>query len=212
MLHSNHYDTLNISPSSSADEIKKAFRQLAMQYHPDITNNDELKAEKFRLINQAYLVLSDTDKRKAYDAKHFFPKAKHSIISLESILESTRTLKKKINLIHPSKLNYDGWGLELDKLVSGKAFDILSTTADSKKKEEIIINLNDIIRHLPYKIMLAYSNQLQAFAKENDTLQQQLLQSLEQKKKEMYWEKYKIPIAIGVAIAACLLIVFLGKL
>lgn len=62
-----YYETLGINKTASADEIKKAYRKLAMQYHPD-RNPDNKEAEaKFKDINEAYEVLKDEQKRVAYD-------------------------------------------------------------------------------------------------------------------------------------------------
>ena len=62
-----YYDILGVSPDASADDLKKAFRQLAMKYHPD-RNPDNKEAEaKFKEINEAYSCLSDTQKRAHYD-------------------------------------------------------------------------------------------------------------------------------------------------
>ena len=61
------YDVLGITKSSSKDEIKKAYRKLALKYHPDKTKGDKASEEKFREASEAYHILSD-DKRKAnYD-------------------------------------------------------------------------------------------------------------------------------------------------
>ncbi len=60
------YETLGVSKSASADEIKKAYRRLARKYHPDINKSPDAE-EKFKEINAAYEILSDPQKRKQYD-------------------------------------------------------------------------------------------------------------------------------------------------
>jgi len=58
---------LGVKKSASQDEIKKAYRKLARQYHPDANPNDPKAEEKFKEVSSAYEVLSDTEKRKQYD-------------------------------------------------------------------------------------------------------------------------------------------------
>lgn len=62
-----YYKILGVTKSSTADDIKKAFRKLARQYHPDVAKDKKTAEEKFKEINEAYEVLSDPDKRKKYD-------------------------------------------------------------------------------------------------------------------------------------------------
>src|ERR671933_2043935 len=62
------YDTLGVKKDASADEIKKAYRKLAAQYHPDKNPGDASAEEKFKEVQNAYDVLSDAEKRKQYDA------------------------------------------------------------------------------------------------------------------------------------------------
>jgi len=62
-----YYQLLGIKKDASAGEIKKAYRKLAMKYHPDHTKGDKAAEEKFKRISEAYAVLSDKEKRKEYD-------------------------------------------------------------------------------------------------------------------------------------------------
>jgi molecular chaperone DnaJ len=61
-----YYEILGIPKSATPDEIKRAFRRLAMQYHPDRNKAADAEA-KFKEVNEAYEVLSDSNKRATYD-------------------------------------------------------------------------------------------------------------------------------------------------
>ncbi|HNC40052.1 MAG TPA: molecular chaperone DnaJ [Chitinophagaceae bacterium] len=67
MAKRDFYEILGVSKSASADEIKKAYRKVAMQYHPDRNPGDKAAEEKFKEAAEAYEILSDADKRAQYD-------------------------------------------------------------------------------------------------------------------------------------------------
>jgi len=91
------YTTLEVAPGASETEIKKAYRKLARQYHPDV-NKDPAAEEKFKEINAAYEVLSDKEKRAKYDQHgdsmfggqnfHDFSRAQGGNVDLDEILRS----------------------------------------------------------------------------------------------------------------------------
>ena len=62
-----YYEVLGVQKGASPDEIKKAFRQMAKKYHPDLNPNNKEAEEKFKEVNEAYEVLSDPDKKSRYD-------------------------------------------------------------------------------------------------------------------------------------------------
>ena len=67
MAKQDYYELLGISKGADEKEIKRAYKKLAMKYHPDRTQGDKEKESKFKEIQEAYEILSDKEKRAAYD-------------------------------------------------------------------------------------------------------------------------------------------------
>jgi curved DNA-binding protein len=65
--YKDYYETLGVSKTASQDEIRKAFRKLARQFHPDVAKDKKTAESKFKEINEAYEVVGDPEKRKKYD-------------------------------------------------------------------------------------------------------------------------------------------------
>ena len=63
-----YYEVLGVARTATAEELKAAYRKLAMQYHPDRNNGDKGAEEQFKEVGEAYSVLSDPQKRQRYDA------------------------------------------------------------------------------------------------------------------------------------------------
>lgn len=91
MAAADPYKTLGVERSASADEIKKAYRKLARQYHPDNNQDDPKAEERFKEIQGAYDILSDPQKKQTYDRGGFQvpgmgPDANFSMTDLADLL------------------------------------------------------------------------------------------------------------------------------
>ena len=69
--HLDYYATLEVTPQASDEEIKRAYRKLALKYHPDRNQGNKTAEEKIREINAAYEVLGDPETRKSYERLRF---------------------------------------------------------------------------------------------------------------------------------------------
>src|SRR5258708_17624289 len=67
MAKQDFYETLGVAKGAGADDLKRAYRKLAMQYHPDRNSGDKTAEQKFKDISEAYDILKDDQKRAAYD-------------------------------------------------------------------------------------------------------------------------------------------------
>ena len=67
MEYQDYYKTLGVSRSASNKDIKKAYRRLARKYHPDLRPDDKSAEQKLKIINEAYDVLGNPEKRSKYD-------------------------------------------------------------------------------------------------------------------------------------------------
>src|SRR5260370_26748855 len=67
-----YYELLGVSRKASAKDIRTAFRKLARKYHPDLNPGDKSSEEKFKQLQEAYDVLSDSKKRRTYDQYGFY--------------------------------------------------------------------------------------------------------------------------------------------
>jgi curved DNA-binding protein len=83
MASKDYYEMLGVSKNASDEEIKRAYRKLAMKYHPDRNQNKKEAEERFKELNEAYAVLSDKEKRKQYDT--FGKEGFHQRFSQEDI-------------------------------------------------------------------------------------------------------------------------------
>ena len=132
-MHKDYYKILGVSRDADESEIKKAFRKLAKQYHPDTNNGNPEAEKKFREINEAYSVLSDEGKRKEYDESQ----QKEQSSSVKSETQGTR---KKAQTANP----FAGFTAQNFKMDFGDMMfdEINNKKQESKKSGEV--NLNDV--------------------------------------------------------------------
>lgn len=207
MTQKDYYQILNVHPTCTMLEIKKAYRKLALQYHPDTNNNHPLLEEKFREIKIAYEILSNVESRKKYHSSVYFENYIKEVTNIHDILLKVVQLKNYVMNSNTDKidqvllLNY-----LLDLLSSSNVVIIMNSNNESIKNEifESIILSSKI---LPYSLFIKVSAILEKiFLAEYTTIE--LI--LKQKKRNEWWNNYKILFAVIAALLFCLLIALIG--
>lgn len=132
-MRKDYYQILGVSKDADEATIKKAFRKLAKQYHPD-TNVGNAEAEKkFKEINEAYSILSDEEKRKAYDEE----KCEQTKTANNSAKES----KKTSRATNP----FAGFSAQNFKMDFGDMmFDEINNNKKKENQKDAGVNLNDV--------------------------------------------------------------------
>ena len=92
MAKRDYYEILGITKSASKDEIKKAYRKLALKYHPDKNKGDKVSEEKFKEASEAYHVLSDDKRKNNYDQFGHAAFEEVEIKDLETSISARRSL------------------------------------------------------------------------------------------------------------------------
>ena len=205
MQNKDYYQILEVSPNASPEEIRRSFRKLALLYHPDKNNGDNLAEERFKEIKEAYEILSNTRKRQDYHYKRFASSYQYKIITPDIILQQCIDLKKFISVIHHSYIDFDMLAAQIQDILSTQSLDVLQKNNDHFLNNKIIQLILLSCNPLPYRQFLLIAPLLISISNVEKNIAE--IETINQHKKRVhYFEKYKLLIAILMAAIICVLI------
>ena len=131
-----YYTTLDVGPAATPLQIKKSFRQLALKHHPDKNPGNALAEAKFREVQEAYDVLSDSGKREEYNYKRWYNRSLKKAFSKEpvtakEILAECERLGNYLLTVNNLRVDYDGLSYHIRQLLNNKNIAILQQSADT---------------------------------------------------------------------------------
>jgi curved DNA-binding protein CbpA len=211
-----HYNILQIPPHATLQEVKQAYRRLAMMYHPDKTKNDPYTDAKYEEIREAYEVLSNPGKKEAYLQERWYDqsigkKRKAEATTPVSILKLSLELEKYVSSLDVHRMNKEGLYKHINELLSSDTIAKLNRYNETAISQQIINTILMAMKPLSLNFAITLSTKLEQLANHDETSLQRIKSSLRQHKKSFLWKRYQVYLIIVISVLICLLIFFTTK-
>lgn len=219
MTQKDYYKILEVSPTASAAEIKKSYRRLALQFHPDKNFGNKVYEAKFKEILDAYKILSDFSKRQDYnnqlrhnseETRRKQTEAPNPPITAITILNQAITFRKKIAVIDPYRMNKVALFKQIELILSKKNIYIIKQLNDYKLNRRLVEEILFCTKFLHYSHVERICFQLTALAGTDNDIYSRIYKFSKEMRIKGYWEKYKLIVALIVVLFICVLIYFLS--
>lgn len=210
LIEINYYQVLNVGSNATVEEIKKAYRKLALQYHPDVSGDDLAASAKFQLVKTAYDVLSNSKARQAYHYKHFYTNYKSPpIISANGIAMKAEELAKFAAVLDPYRLDYEGLFNQIYQLINANNLEMLLQSKDKPLIKSVILNLTNCAQLLPFDKLFTVHQTLLSLADKDVEMIDYTNKKSVLKRRLHYWDEYKFLLALAITLVLCVVFFFL---
>lgn len=211
-----YYSILELPPSASGDEIKKAFRRLAHEYHPDKKNNDPYAAAHFATIKEAYEILSNPVKKEYYLQQRWYAqsigkKIKQETVTPVSILKQSLELNRYVARLDVHRMDHQGLLDYIENILADTTIDTLNSFNEPSINKEIILLMLKNGHVLPYHLAARLAENLRKLKIDDPLTTQQIDQFVRRHKQTAYWEKRKIWIILLITLLICFGIFFISS-
>ncbi|ULQ53696.1 DnaJ domain-containing protein [Flavihumibacter fluvii] len=212
MALKDYYELLEIPPGAPEPVIKKAFRKLAMRYHPDKNVGNPYAIHHFREIQEAYEVLSNPVTRNEYHQKRWLhpglgkPFFSNYQVTPELIEKEAQKIARHVHNLDVFRMNYDALLIQLDQLLNENHLSLLHKEQDDKTNEKIILAIMQAIQPLPYPYLHDIPAKMVRLAGSNNQMILTIYRLASQKRKQYLWDKYKGLLMFLIALIICFII------
>ncbi|HET9056766.1 MAG TPA: DnaJ domain-containing protein [Chitinophagaceae bacterium] len=211
-----YYKILNIASTASTSEIKKAYRKMALRYHPDTNKGNSAMETQFREIKEAYEVLINPVKREEYNYKRWYNRT----IGKSFIYKPTNAQEvfiecKKLNVYlsgtNPFQIDYDALNHHILEILSDTNREILLQLNEHSLTNEVITLLLQAANTLPYKYQPRIIESLIQLAGADREIQGKIELYRKRQQQKALFDKYKVTAVIILTLMICLIIYLSSK-
>jgi hypothetical protein len=211
-----HYKTLGVSQAASLQDIKKAYRKLAFQYHPDHNPQNAFAEASFKELQEAYSVLSHSNRRRAYDEERWLAgmgtKARHKeAVTPQWILDECRKLNLHLSTVDTYRMSHSSLRDYILLLLSDAHMGVLLHDNDATVNEAIVTELLRATRHLQYEYMAQLAVPLQQLAGSSGHGKALIAEALTRSKRQAGIDRYFSIFVLAAALVLALLMYLYGR-
>lgn len=194
MQPKDYYKILNVPPTAGSNEIRKAFRSLALKYHPDKTNGDHYKEAMFREVQEAYETLSDAKSREEYNYKRWYTRSlgksfTEPALTPLQILAKSQKLSDYIASINYLQVDFDILSARMRDILADENLLILSQFNDLPVNRKIVRLLLRTCDPLPAKYVEPISIRMAKLAANDNELLKEIKEYTDDRFSTEYWQK-----------------------
>lgn len=211
-----YYSILELPVTATLPEIKKAYRKLVMQYHPDKSGDDVYTAARFNEIKEAYEVLTNPSLKEDYLQERWLKKASgvwmpDEPITPPLILKQSLELNRSIALLDVHRMDAASVTQRILQVIPTPTIDKLKTFHEPEINATILTLLLQSTKVLPLNYTGKVAEQLRLLAGDDNKLHHKIDLVLQQKEKQEKWERTKVWLILGTVVILCALIYFGGR-
>ncbi len=217
MAPKDYYTILQLQPGASLDDIKKAYRHLAMRYHPDKNQGNTYASSYFQEVREAYEVLSDPEKREAYHIQRNYWKssgrafAERTAVTPSLLLKQAKALHDKVSHMDVFRMDHQGVQRQILQLIPDEVLNQLTPFGDSAAQEDALHFLMEAAKPLPYLFITKLAAQWKKLPGISIAAQERIQRFLKEKQAAHQREKLRTPLLILVAFLLCYLVYRLAR-
>lgn len=211
-----YYKILELPTTASLQEIKRSFRRLAQQYHPDKNGGSHMATAHFREIQEAYKVLSNPKQREVYHYQRWYVRSTgkpfdNAPLTPAKILQECRLLQQYVASMNTFHIRFDAVSLHIRELLNANAIGILHEQNEAAVNREIIQSILLSAQPLPKKYFMPIVELLLQLAGDDTTAQANIEQALLNKNQRHFWDKYKWILMLVITALICWLMYQYGQ-
>ena len=216
MYLKDYYGILELEPSATQQEIKKAFRKLALRYHPDKNNNDPYSTIQFSEIKEAYEVLTNPAKKEYYLQQRWYNQSigkrkTQGAITPVTVLKQSLELEKYVSTLDAFRMDKEGLRQYILGLLSDQTIEELAKFNEPETIQQIVLAILKSMTSLPFTFTESIIAQLDKLCGTDMTMQQKLTLFIEKNKKKNRLERYSLLAIVIATVILCLLIFLAGR-